>query len=291
MSFKGSQAESFSHKAIKRLVFKYITSNCHDIRESSLEKHFGTRRADVYFKLLSGQKVAVEIQNSYITVKEIIDRSSDYTKKGIFVLWILNGKGNAVGSLKDPRDEKSIKISPAEQFLHTFYGGRVYYVNLNQYFHKKTLTPPFALHFSPSNNISANIFKEKFDYYFIRNVNYVPIPSWDIVCAEYKFKIARFYDKNAVSILSNKILKFLQKSRKRKCENCSKKFKLLRRCSLTSDCEFKPYRGKKLIKMISSKFGNTYGNSIIYDSLHKLSIKKPIGISKKLIEDLYQKFF
>ncbi|MGM0470061.1 MAG: hypothetical protein ACQERB_14775, partial [Promethearchaeati archaeon] len=232
-----------------------------------------------------------EIQNSYITVKEIIDRSSDYTKKGIFILWILNGKGNAVGSPKEPRDGKNLKISPVEQFLHTIYGGRVYYVNLNQYFHKLTITPPFALHFSPSDNISDKIFRDKFDYYFIKNANYVPIPSWDIVCTQYKFKIARFYDKNAVNILNNKIFQFLQKSKQIKCENCSKKFKFLRSCSINSECDFQPYRGKKLIKMILSKFRFRYGDSIIYDALHKLSDERSIRISKKLIEDLYQKYF
>ncbi|KKL88421.1 hypothetical protein LCGC14_1924850, partial [marine sediment metagenome] len=90
---ESNKSESLYHKAIKQLIFKSATEKNNPIIEKSLEKHFGNRRADVYFKLKSGEEIVVEVQNSKITVKEIKQRTEDYNKKNIFVLWILHGMG------------------------------------------------------------------------------------------------------------------------------------------------------------------------------------------------------
>ncbi|MHA1661415.1 MAG: competence protein CoiA family protein, partial [Promethearchaeota archaeon] len=148
---ESSKSESFPHKAIKQLIYKFVSENNKKVVKSSLEKYFTNRRADVYFKLTTGQEIVVEIQSSYITVKELIKRTKDYVKKGIHVLWILYGKGQCVASPKSLEDKKNVKISPVENFLHKIYGGRVYYVDINFYGNKITITPPFVLHFSPSN--------------------------------------------------------------------------------------------------------------------------------------------
>lgn len=289
--YSGTCSESFTHKAIKQLIYKYITLYCKNIETSKLEKQISKRRADVYFKLHSGEELVVEIQNSYITVKDLIDRTLDYNKQGIFVLWILNGNGNAVATPKKPKRKRNTKISPVEHILHRIYGGRVYYVNIHRDYHKLTITPPYALHFSPSDSVSTDIIREKFEHYFIRNANYITIPSWDVLCVDYKFKIGRFYDKNAVNILKEKIDSFLKAKAKRRCENCRKKFKIIRRCSLDSGCDFSPYRNKKLLKLVLSNFNEQYGKSMIFNALHKLSVKKGLRIADTIVKKGYYKYY
>jgi competence CoiA-like predicted nuclease len=122
ISLVSTPAESHSHRAIKQLLYKYIYENNNSIIERSLEKYFGNRIADIYFRFNSGKEIVVEIQNSKRSAGEIIQRSKDYNEKGIYVLWILHGEGNCVGTFKYPIDSKEIKISIAESYLHKFTG-------------------------------------------------------------------------------------------------------------------------------------------------------------------------
>ncbi|TFF97739.1 MAG: hypothetical protein EU547_03505 [Promethearchaeota archaeon] len=285
-----SPSESLVHKAIKQLVFKYISRYNKGVVESSLEKYFKKRRGDVYFKLRTGEEVVVEVQNSPISVKEVIERMKDYMEKDIFVLWILSGKGNAVASKKSPEHKKNVRISPVENFLHKIYGGRVYYVNVNQRKGKITLTPPYALHFSLSDTKSSTIYKEKFTHYYIRNVNIVRIPSWNLLCTEYTFKIARFYDTNAATILKRKMERFILKHTTRTCQNCQKHFKFLRKCSINDYCDFKPYHDKKLLKLIMSHFNRNYGKYIILKEIGALQVERSIPIKEKIIEKKMKKY-
>lgn len=291
ISERSSPAESFSHKAIKHLILKYVEKNDSNIIESSLEKYFHNRRADVYFKFRNGSEIAVEIQNSRMNVKEIIDRTLDYNEKGIYVLWLLNGKGKIVSAPKMPQHMKNTKISPAEHFLHKIYGGRVYYVILNKHPNKTTITPPFALHFSPSNKKSTKIFKSHFEYYYIRNVNLVKIPNWKLLCVDHKFKIARFYDKHALKILQFKILSFLREILKKHCTNSQKRFKFFRHCTLDSNCDFQPYTNKKLVKVLISHFSNDYGTPIILKALQQLSLERKMDIKENLIYKKLKRYY
>lgn len=278
-----TSSESLIHKSIKRLVFKYISQYNKDVVESSLEKYLDSRRGDVYFRLRGGEEVVVEVQNSRISVKEVMTRMKDYTKKGIYVLWILSGGGSAVVSKKSPKHQKNMKVSPVENLLHKIYGGRVYYVNINEHKDKITLTPPYALHFSPSDSKSPTIFQNNYSYYYIRNVNVVRIPSWNLLCVDYNFKVARFYDTNAVTILKNRLWGYIRQKTKRDCDNCRKRFKFLRRCRPNSKCDFQPYRDKKLLKHIGSHFGATYGKIMIYSALNALQSERSIPIKDTII--------
>jgi len=104
-----TKSESFAHKVIKQLIYAQIPKHNSHIVESSLEKYFEERRADVYFKFKSGEEVVVEIQNSRISSREITQRTKDYNLRDIYVLWILYGQGNCVGSIKIPTHEKDKK--------------------------------------------------------------------------------------------------------------------------------------------------------------------------------------
>lgn len=277
-------SESLIHKAIKQLVFKYVSKHNKEIIERSLEKYLDSRRGDVYFKLRTGEEIVVEVQNSQIVVREVLERMKDYTKKGIYVLWVLSGNGNAVASEKAPIHKKNVKITPVEKVLHNINRGRVYYVNIRTYKDKITLTPPYALHFSPSDTKPRTIIKDGFTYYYIRNTNVVKIPSWRLLCTDYTFKVARFYDKNAATILKRDLWEYIQKLAMRSCVNCSKRFKFLRRCTLGPSCDFRPYQGKALFKRILSQFGGNYGKYMIIQALKSLNSERNIPISRKIIK-------
>ena len=262
---EGNKSESFYHKAIKQFIFKYVSERNRTIIEKSLEKHIDNRRADVYFKLRSGEEIVVEVQNSKITVKEIIKRTEDYNEKGIHVLWILHGKGQCVASSKFPEDQKEVKIGTAENFLHRMYFGRVYYVNIEFNEEKIMNAAPFALHFSPLfKRKKRQMFHSKYDRYFIKNVNFTKIPSWNILLVEYNgYKLARFYDKNIKSVLKNEISRFLLK------EN---------RISLD-----KNYKYKTLKKSLLNHFNEKYGKYIILDSVSELIKEKKVKLNEKFI--------
>ena len=267
ISLISTPAESHFHRAIKLFLYKYIYENDESIVKRSLEKYFGNRYADVYFKLDTGKEIVVEVQNSKISVKEIIARTKDYNTKDIFVLWMLYGDGKCVASPKGAKDVKSIKISPAENYLHRMYGGRVYYVNLDIRRNKASLKTPFALHYSkPIKKNQRGLFKNRYASFYIRNSNFITIPNWKIVCTEFSgFKIARFYDKNIKSILKNKILSFYEIEKKRTPND------------------------KKFIREILKKFKKKYGSYMIYNSILELSLEKKIDFSRKTITKIKSK--
>lgn len=266
---QSARSESFYHKAIKRLIFKYISDNNKNILKKSSEKYINNRRADVYFKLNSSQEVVVEVQNSKITVKEIINRTEHYNKIGIFVLWILYGSGSCVASPKFPEDKKNVKISMVENFLHRMYGGRVYYVSINFYKDKTTISTPFALYFSHSSNKkNRKIFRAKYESYYIKNVNFTKIPSWNILCVNYNgYKLARFYDKSIKRVLKSQIIDYFHVNSK----SCKSE--------------------KKLIKLIIAYFKHKYGEFLILKAFLELIKEKKIEFNHRIIKKKFRRNF
>ncbi len=268
ISLISTPAESHFHKAIKLLLYKYIFENDKSVIKRSLEKYLGNRFADVYFKLDTGKEVVVEVQNSKISVKELIKRTKDYNQKGMYVLWVLYGEGNCVASPKYPTDTKCIKISLAENFLHRMYGGRVYYVNLNIRKNKASLRTSFALHFSkPLNKNKRGFFKTRYDGYYFRDSNFTEIPSWNILCTEFSgYKIARFYDKNLKNVLKKRIVNFYYLKNKKA-----------------------RYDEKRLLKAILKSFKNKYGKYMIYNAIIELVNEKKIDFRRIIIKKIQKK--
>ncbi|NVM18536.1 MAG: hypothetical protein HWN80_12540 [Candidatus Lokiarchaeota archaeon] len=264
ISLISSPAESYSHRAIKLFLYKYIYENDNRIEKRSLEKFLGNRFADVYFKLKTGQEIAIEVQNSKISPKEIINRFNDYNKQGVYVLWILYGEGKCVASPKYPNDSKLVKISLAENILHRIYGGRVYYVNLDIRENKASLQTPFALHFSkPFKKKLRGIFKSRYDSYFFRDSVFIQIPNWNLLCTEFSgYKIARFYDKNLKSVLKKKIITIYYKEKKAKTKE------------------------KRIIKAILGAFEKKYGQYMIYYAITELINRHKIDFCRKIIRKI-----
>ena len=260
ISLISTPSESYSHKAIKLFLYKYFYENDRKIEKRSLEKYLGNRFADVYFKLKTGQEIAIEVQNSKISPNEIIDRFKDYNKQGIYVMWILYGEGKCVASPKYPKDSKLVKISLAENTLHRIYGGRVYYVNLNIRNNKASLQTPFALHFSkPMKKKMRRIFKTHYDSYFIRDSLFTRIPSWNLLCTEFSgYRIARFFDKNLMSMLKEKIVNVYYKEKKAGSNE------------------------KRIIKELLAIFEKKYGRYMIYSAILDLIDKHKIDFCRKI---------
>jgi len=193
----GNSSESSAHKLIKQSLHSFIPQNTRNVIESAIEKRIENRIADVYFKLKNGNEVVVEVQSSWIRKEELKKRTKDYNNAGYYVLWVLYGNGNILASPKQPKDKENIKISPAENFFHWLYEGRVYYVNIDSYNHN--ILNFYGLHFSRSKDQPYKAVCENSIYYYIRNAYYIKIPNWNFLCKKQKqYKIARFYDKRPV---------------------------------------------------------------------------------------------
>lgn len=108
--------ETAQHLAAKQEIFDALLGEPR-VTGVELEKDFGVSVADV-FAVISGTKVAVEIQRSTLSVAEIIARTVNYHRLGISVLWI--GLPN--------QDLSSSRYSPRawEKWAHAAYFGRIY---------------------------------------------------------------------------------------------------------------------------------------------------------------------
>ena len=68
---------------------------------------------------INGKGVIIEIQKSTLSVKKILHRTEQYSKRGGYILWIVP-LTNELGS-------ENFMPRLFERFLHTMYYGRVYY--------------------------------------------------------------------------------------------------------------------------------------------------------------------
>lgn len=80
-----------------------------DIRIIQKEKRNKNQQPDIYLELKTGEKIAIEVQHSTITKEKLLKRTLDYSKKGIYVIWItdknkdytIDGKEKSMLSLFD----------------------------------------------------------------------------------------------------------------------------------------------------------------------------------------------
>ncbi|MHA1147818.1 MAG: competence protein CoiA family protein [Promethearchaeota archaeon] len=192
-SLLATKSETFYHKTMKEMIFRKIKVEG-NARFAIKEKRINRCQPDVFIQLRNGKKVAVEVQHSPKTIKEIITKNYEYANNNIYVLWILHARGLCVEDPKLPVSKKNVKISSVEHFLHNIYGGRVYYIDFNE--DRKTMTPPYALYFHCRKKRNKKPHKRGYRWYYIRDMYLTYIPSWNIVCNDFgKYKIARFYDR------------------------------------------------------------------------------------------------
>lgn len=213
---KSSSSESAAHKIIKKMLLSSLSKNNHFIRRIIAEKYIDNRRADILLEMTDGKEIAIEIQNSYLTVKELKKRCADYSINNVHVLWILYANGKCVGTPKVRIPQRNVKVSTTEHFLHRLYQGRVYYVALHRKEKNLTVTPPFALHqLSPRKRKYHGLFKQEYTYFYYRDTSIVSIPNWNFLYTTSNgFKIALFCDPPYFSYLRNSVIEFLRETQK-----------------------------------------------------------------------------
>ena len=266
-SLSSTPAESYTHKVIKQYLYDQIFESNLNITERSLEKYIGKRYADVYFKFQSGKEIVIEVQHSQISVREIIQRTNDYNKQGVYILWILHGEGSCVAAPKYPVDSKEIKISMAESYLHKIYGGRVYYLNLKTRKGRITSLDLFALHYvKPYKKSKRTLFQGRYSSFYYRDTLSASIRNLRMLTNIFAGnKIARFHDKNIKSDLKQDINKFIT----------------IYRPKINTE--------KKLVKRIEKTFRKRYGKFLIYKCLVELYNENKIHWEDRLIQNLIQK--
>ncbi|MFX0148357.1 MAG: competence protein CoiA family protein [Candidatus Hodarchaeota archaeon] len=134
--------ESIEHSKIKKYLFDNIPLN-NPIKVIEQEYRISDQVADIYIELIDHKKIALEIQHSKITRKDLINRTKNYNQKNIYVLWILNGNGPYY--YRVPKNEQGVIISSSERELHRMYQGRLYYMNMAK---DEIIAPIYSVHFA-----------------------------------------------------------------------------------------------------------------------------------------------
>jgi len=167
------------------------------------EYKIGNQIIDVYVELTNKTKIAIEIQHSKMLDTRLIERTLNYTKKGIYVLWILDG--NSFN--REPQNQDGIRVSKLELILHQMYEGRVYYVNVDP---EGLLSGVYTLSYAPYFNIKDIVYKKKAKRK--RSVYCQQIQNLKLKCNSNKYKLAMFEDVNIKSSCEEDIYAFLRKS-------------------------------------------------------------------------------
>ena len=117
VSCKYGSGESESHMRAKIEIYENLIKSQY-VTKCEMERYLETVRPDISC-YIQGVPVAIEVQISKLSLEEIIYRTIEYGRKGIYVLWL--------PLFTDKLRAK--RYSPAlwEKWLHTTYFGRVYY--------------------------------------------------------------------------------------------------------------------------------------------------------------------
>ena len=85
---------------------------------AALERYLTTVRPDISARI-SGAPVAIEVQISALSIDTIIHRTQEYSRKGIFLLWLAQWNSSL--------DTERYSPKLWERWLHAAYLGRIYY--------------------------------------------------------------------------------------------------------------------------------------------------------------------
>lgn len=111
------KGESEEHRKCKIEIFNYL-SNLEHVTKCEMERNLGSVRPDVSC-YIGDLPVSIEVQISTLSLEEIIYRTTEYRRKGIYVIWLPRFTANLCSDCYAPR--------VWEKWLHTTYFGRVYY--------------------------------------------------------------------------------------------------------------------------------------------------------------------
>lgn len=109
--------ETDRHRECKLAVYKTLRRH-RRFRNVEIERGMGTVRPDVS-GFMDQIPFAIEVQISALTIDKIVYRTSEYAKKGIYVLWLALYEATL--------EEKRYSPRAWERWVHAAYFGRVYY--------------------------------------------------------------------------------------------------------------------------------------------------------------------
>lgn len=132
---KFGEGESDTHRRCKLEIFRAL-KNQPEVQAVAMEYALGEVRPDVIARI-RGRQIAIEVQISCLSIHTIIQRTIEYARKGICVLWLLPWRPGL--------DQKRYAPQIWEKWLHATYFGRVYYwlngLNVVSYHFDPCLTP------------------------------------------------------------------------------------------------------------------------------------------------------
>ncbi len=112
-----AEGESDLHRACKLEIFEALKGTP-DVDNVALEKPIGMNRADVSADI-RGVRVAIEVQISSLSLDTILERTIEYGRNGVYVLWLLQWTPGIDVPRYAPRFW--------EKWIHACYFGQVYY--------------------------------------------------------------------------------------------------------------------------------------------------------------------
>ena len=118
------RGETQLHYKCKRKIYEAL-SNHPKVKRCEIEKQFDGLRADVYVEL-SAIKIAIEVQKTNIDIDTIARKSLNYSKLGIFTLW-LSPYDAPEKKWHEGEAEWICRPKEWEKYIHAMYYGRFYY--------------------------------------------------------------------------------------------------------------------------------------------------------------------
>lgn len=185
-----SEPETKNHLEMKKFLLKKLY-----LKKENLEVSLGFARPDIY---IPEKKIAIELQNSPLSLKKFKERIENYNKNNIYVLWVFNYR--LIRGNKPPAFIKE---------AHKIFLGRVYvYVPPSNEF-EAHIKP---VHFYPTGRMVSfpefddygnitNYYGQEFFKYYKKQKNLCDgedINNFSILTILNPYnqiKIARFYDK------------------------------------------------------------------------------------------------
>lgn len=111
--------ESEFHRLAKKEIYEALAKH-KEVKNLKLERFLDSVRPDISF-YFNGIPIAIEMQVSAIKPDVIARRTKEYTRRGIFILWI-----SPYGETKI-QDGRYYSMRDWERIIHAIYGGTSYY--------------------------------------------------------------------------------------------------------------------------------------------------------------------
>ena len=116
-----TEPETREHVNGKKILYD-LFSSCKNIRSCEIEPKLAFGR---FPDLLLNKKVAVEFQCSTISLREFMERTEEYTRNKIYILWIFGTKH----FFRSHEDKDAVKVRFVEKKAHMIYYGHVFYLD------------------------------------------------------------------------------------------------------------------------------------------------------------------